>query len=89
MTNKNDGAGYPVDGGADEKLAHLTKQISPAVMFSSDRKVDGKPAWSLMCDGSFEINGALVGSARQPRCFRARVKSLSARLRKSLSRFRL
>lgn len=86
MADENVKPGFPVDGGADEKLAHLTKQITPAVMFSSDRKVDGKPVWSLMCDGSLELNGALVGSARPRGCFRARVKSLLVRLRTRFSR---
>jgi hypothetical protein len=30
MADKNVESGFPVDGGADEKLAHLTKQINPA-----------------------------------------------------------
>ncbi|MCF5059916.1 hypothetical protein GIW54_16995 [Pseudomonas proteolytica] len=30
MADKNAGSGFPVDGGAGEKLAYLTKQISPA-----------------------------------------------------------
>ncbi len=86
MADKKFESGFPVDGGADEKLAYLTQQIAPGVMFSSDREVDGKPVWSLMCDGSFELNGALVGSARPRGCFRARVKSLLARLRTRFSR---
>jgi len=30
MADKNVESGFPVDGGANEKLAYLTKQISPA-----------------------------------------------------------
>lgn len=89
MADKNVESGFPVDGGADEKLAYLTKQISTAVMFSSDRKIDGKPVWSLMSDGSFALNGALVRSVPKPGCFRAGVKSLLVRLRTHLSRAHL
>lgn len=89
MADKSVESGFPVDGGADEKLAYLTQQIAPGVMFSSNREIDGHPVWSLMNDGRFVLNGAQVRSVRQQGCFRAVARSLSALLRKSLSRFRL
>ena len=89
MADKNVESGFPVDGGADEKLAYLAEQIAPGVMFSSDREIAGRPVWSLMNDGSFALNGALVRSVPKPGCFRAGVKSLLVRLRTHLSRAHL
>lgn len=89
MADKNVESGFPVDGGVDEKLAYLTKQIAPGVMFSSDREINGQPVWSLMNDGGFVLNGAQVRSAPKPGCFRAGVKSLLVRLRTHLSRAHL
>lgn len=88
MADENVKPGFPVDGGADEKLAHLTKQIAPGAMFSSDREIDGQPVWSLMNDGSFVLNGAQVRSVRRQGCFRARAKSLLEPIRTLLSRLR-
>ncbi|WP_288076775.1 hypothetical protein [Pseudomonas sp.] len=88
MADKNVESGFPVDGGVNEQLAYLTKQITPAVMFSSDREINGQPVWSLMSDGSFVLNGAQVRSERQQGCFRALSKSLSAPIRKLLSLLR-
>jgi hypothetical protein len=88
MADKSVESGFPVDGGADEKLAYLTKQISKGAMLSSDREINGQPVWSLMSDGSFALNGAQVRSVQQRGCFRALSKSLSAPIRKLLSLLR-
>lgn len=88
MEAKSDESGFPVDGGADDKLAYLAKQIGPGAMFSSDREIDGQPVWSLMNDGSFVLNGAQVRSVRRQGCFRALAKLLLAPIRTLLSRLR-
>jgi hypothetical protein len=88
MADKIVESGFPVDGGADEKLAHITKQIALGAMFSSDREIDGQPVWSLMNDGSFVLNGAQIRSVRRQGCFRALAKSLLAPIRTLLSRLR-
>ena len=88
MADKSVESGFPVDGGADEKLAYLTQQIAPGVMFSSNREIDGQPVWSLMNVGSFVLNGAQVRSVRLQGCFRALAKSLLAPIRTLLSRLR-
>lgn len=60
MANKNVESGFPVEGGADEKLAYLTKQISPVELKSDALSGNGEPVWVLCGDGSLRFANAVI-----------------------------
>lgn len=81
-------AGFPVSGGADEKLDYLASNISQTRLLESDRKGDGDPIWRLEKDGSISINAVRVHPALPQGGFRVFAKPLVARIHMLLSRFR-
>lgn len=85
MNNTNNDAGFPVDGGANEKLAYLTSKITPVGLIQSAAQENGEPVWRLDKNGRFSISGARVRPERRQGCFRVLAKSLAGRTRKLLS----
>lgn len=53
---------FPVDGGADEKLAYLANQIPQTNLVESGARLMG-PVWALCEDGSIRFIGAQVRAA--------------------------
>jgi len=60
MADKSVESGFPVDGGVDEKLAYLTKQISPDELKSDALSGNGEPVWVLCGDGSLRFANAVI-----------------------------
>lgn len=60
MADKNVESGFKTDGGVDEKLAYLTKQISPAELKSDALSGKGEPVWVLCSDGSLRFANAVI-----------------------------
>lgn len=88
MTDKKIEPGYPVDGGADEKIDYLASKISQARLVESDRKLSGEPVWRIEKNGTISISAAQIRPERPQGCLLVFAKSLEARIRKLLSRFR-
>lgn len=88
MTDKKNEPGFPVDGGADEKIDYLANKISQARLVESDRKLSGEPVWRIEQGGTISISAAQIRPVRPQGCPLGFVKSLEARIRRLLLRFR-
>lgn len=60
MADKNVESGFPVDGGADEKIAYLANQIAPTELNSDALSGHGEPVWVLCADGSLRFANAVI-----------------------------
>lgn len=60
MTDKRIEPGYPVVGGADEKLAHFESLISPSEIQSAAVLDKGNPVWILGADGGLHFAKAVI-----------------------------